>query len=78
MDSLHGVSSMRGVVGGPLLLPPPPPLLLCLLIAPPAASLAELDAERKSPLHHVPIGAGQAGLAARRGANHSQVGLLVC
>lgn len=38
-----------------------------------APSPAELDSERKSPLHHVPIGAGQAGLAARRGANHAQV-----
>lgn len=42
-------------------------------VSPCAPSCAELDAERKSPLHHVPIGAGQTGLATRRGANHSQV-----
>lgn len=35
--------------------------------------MADLDAERKSPLHHAPIGAGQPGLAARRGAAHRQV-----
>jgi ankyrin repeat protein len=35
--------------------------------------LTELDSERKSPLHHAPIGCGQAAVAARRGANHGQV-----
>ena len=40
---------------------------------PPPALTADLDGEGKSPLHHAPIGAGQPGLAARRGAAHRQV-----
>jgi hypothetical protein len=53
--------------------PPAWPLTLYLL---PTACLlprAELDSERKSPLHHAPIGCGQAAVAARRGADHRQV-----
>ena len=35
--------------------------------------MAQLDEERKSPLHHTPIGSGGAAASARRGADHRQV-----
>lgn len=69
---LHARHRLRGRAAHaarPMLVQPRPLSHLPTRIPTPGP-LAELDSERKSPLHHAPIGCGQAALAARRGADH--------